>query len=134
MSTKTYDLRKSSFFFGTISQEAGEGGWVKITPRGPLSEVVTDVIGDTSVHCALPGNAKDYTIELTLLQGSTMNVVLSTIKKAGLVKLPLVVDSQTEKFIGEATIAQEAEVTIGSKITDRVWTFNATGVLQAVLL
>jgi hypothetical protein len=134
MSAKTYDLRQSSFFYGLLSQEAGEGGWVKITPRGPLVEVVTDVIGGQSVHCSMPGNASDYTIELTLLQGSAFNVVLSAIKKAGLVKLPLVIDSQTEKFVGQGTIMQEPEMSISSKVGDRVWTFAATGIVQAVAL
>ena len=128
-SAKTFSLEKCTIFFGTpLKGGFGSDEAIKITPSGDTWSSEDGVDGTTA--WAYTGSTK-FKVEISLLQTSSMNAVLSALyyvqRETG-IAVPLAYKDQNglDLFASPAAIIMKLpEMGRGNKIANQKWEIEA---------
>lgn len=140
MSTKFYtsDQVVASFGGVPLNTGRGEGVFIKITPMNPA---FTTKVGADGEVARSRSNDRRHKVEITLLQTSDGNILLSAVHQldlkapngAGVAGLLIQDMSGTSIHIAPETWITEApEVQYGPQIEHRTWKFEAANMLDIV--
>lgn len=125
----TYDPKMVVASFGPLQISGyADGTFINITRSS--GEAFTKRKGAAGDVERVNKNAYDYTIELTVLQTSSINTALSAMLAADQLGnvgvLPFTLEDllgQTKFFAAQAWIAQDPAIEDGDDTTNRTWTF-----------